>query len=136
MTTSNVELVIYLPAGTETTDRLAVALEQGDLRANLVCCRTIIRLARRLRHSGPEAGVYLVAAVDREELDRLSAIRALLWGARSILLLPDRDEDTVALGLDLRPRFIGYLDEDFNNVVHVLHRMLRAANGAEMIGAV
>jgi len=50
-----------------------------------------------------------------------------LWDTRIILILPDRDRETITNGLKLRPRFFTYADEDFGEVAAVLAKMLGVA---------
>jgi hypothetical protein len=42
---------------------------------------------------------------------------------RIILVLPDRDDETVAMGHRLRPRMVSYNDGDYLDVAAVLIRM-------------
>jgi hypothetical protein len=70
----------------------------------------------------PEAVVVLVA--DKEDLQRLLPFRFRLEQVFFILILPDAEEETIACGHQLRPRFIAYQDSDFNEIEAVLERLV------------
>ena len=65
----------------------------------------------------------ILAASDNDLLTILS-ISHLLYDVRFILVLPDREDPTVAIGHSLRPRFLSYTDSDFREVTAVLGKMI------------
>ena len=69
-------------------------------------------------------GICLLLANNREDLIDFLSIKDLLHENRIILILPDRQKETVDMGLQLYPRFLTYLEEDFDRVVSVLNKML------------
>jgi hypothetical protein len=69
--------------------------------------------------------IVILHAADRTDLDEILSIRQLLDDLRTILILPDRDHDTIAQGLTLRPRYLSFTDGDFGDVSAVLAKMLR-----------
>lgn len=71
----------------------------------------------------PDAIVILQAG-DRQELLRILSFRDLLQGVRVILLVPDREEETILLAHRLRPRFLGNSENDFSNTMSVVRKML------------
>ncbi|NVM57217.1 MAG: hypothetical protein HWN51_03755 [Desulfobacterales bacterium] len=68
--------------------------------------------------------IAVLLAASREELSDILSIRDLLTDIRVILVLPDRDDDTIAKGHTLRPRFFTYADSDFVEIAAVLSKML------------
>jgi hypothetical protein len=65
-------------------------------------------------------------AANKEDLLYLVANKELIWNLRVILILPDREEDTVTKGHLLRPRFLTYADGNFLDVATVLGKMLQS----------
>jgi hypothetical protein len=68
-------------------------------------------------------GVAVLFAATRQELLDLKSIWSLLQDMRTILILPDGEEKTVAVAHTMRPRFITRGDRDFRDVVAVLEKM-------------
>jgi len=68
--------------------------------------------------------IVLLQARDREELLRIVSLRDLLQGLRVILLIPDREVETISLAHRLRPRFLGNSESDFSDTVSVLQKMM------------
>ena len=52
------------------------------------------------------------------------SLRKLLSDLRLILILPDRDRDTVMSAHALRPRFLTYADGNLDDIAAVLRKML------------
>lgn len=95
-------------------------------------CRSIAALDSRLHK--PLGGLTIAAfhIHGGDELEGLIARRDLLADFRTILLLPDSEEDTTARGHLLRPRFVVYGDGDLADASVVLGKMLQGCrkNGA------
>jgi hypothetical protein len=85
----------------------------------------VYSLSRRLRQPRHNLAVAVLVAASRQELLELLSIRDLLDGIRIILVLPDRQDDTIAKGHRLYPRFLTFADSDFLDVAAVLSKMLR-----------
>ena len=65
-----------------------------------------------------------IVANSKEDLLNLLFIRNLLQDIRIILILPDREKDTIEKGHRLYPRFMSYLDGDLEEVAAVLNNVL------------
>lgn len=85
---------------------------------------TIGALTERLRQPREDVGIAVLLAATRETLSEIHAIKDLLEEILIIMVLPDREEDTVARGHALRPRFMTYIDSDFGEIAAVLSKML------------
>jgi hypothetical protein len=68
--------------------------------------------------------VAVLLAASRKDLADFLSIHYLLFDVRIILILPDREDDTVAWGHALQPRFLSYIDSDFTDVAAVLEKMV------------
>jgi hypothetical protein len=87
--------------------------------------RTIDGLSDRLRRPRYDLAVAVLLAASKQDLLDLLSIRDLLDDLRVILLLPNREKDTITKGHTLRPRFLTYADSDFLDVAAVLSKMVR-----------
>jgi len=86
--------------------------------------RSIEELAHGLHRLYDHDTIVLLRARDREELLRIVSLRDLLEGLRVILLLPDREEETISLAHRLRPRFLSNSESDFSDTMSVLQKMI------------
>jgi hypothetical protein len=87
---------------------------------NIEVYRNIESLSRRLRQPGADQGIAVLLVANKDDLLDILSIRDLLRNVRIILILPDKEEDTIAKGHMLRPRFLSYIDSDFADVFAVL----------------
>ena len=86
--------------------------------------RSIEDLANGLLQLLDPDAIVILQAGDRQELLRILSFRDLLQGVRVILLVPDREEETISLAHRLRPRFLGNSENDFSNTMSVVRKML------------
>jgi hypothetical protein len=118
------ELVLfYQSAGQTTGCHLESRLVHLSFIKELEVFRSIASLATRLQHPADDLTAIILAA-SREELQELQTIRRLLSKARVFLLVGDEEDETIALAHRLRPRFLGYLNDDYSEIFSVLVKML------------
>lgn len=86
--------------------------------------RTIKNLSQKLRQPKNDHDIAVLLANKKEDLQELVRIDHLLEDLRLILILADREADTIAKAHTLRPRFLTYVDSDFLDVAAVLSKML------------
>jgi hypothetical protein len=82
-------------------------------------------LIRSLRSRMVFQSVIVFQAADQNDFLFLESIRNLLFDARLILILPDREKDTIDKGLSLSPRYMTYSNGNYKDVVAVLEKMLK-----------
>ena len=125
-----VSILFYSSEKNRVGQELQGIIEEMVLGEDIEACRTILNLADRLRRPRGGLHVAVILAASREELFGLLSIRDLLRDLRMILVLPDREKETISLAHTLYPRFLAYADEDAWPVEAVLKNML-AVNGRE-----
>jgi hypothetical protein len=59
----------------------------------------------------------------REDILELIGVRHLFRHVPVVLVLPDTDEETIALAHRLRPRYLTYIDTHFVGLYPVLERL-------------
>jgi hypothetical protein len=120
-----IRLLLYTPVSEGVGEQLRRMIEKLVPKNNVEIYRSVESLSLRLRQPAddlPIAAVLLAAR--RGDLTELLSIRDLLRDIRIILVLPDRDEDTIAKGHTFRPRFVSYTDGNFMDVCFVLEKMI------------
>ena len=87
-------------------------------------CQTIDTFSQKLRQPQGYQSIAVLLASTQEELEDILIIKNLLDDSRIILILPDRDKETISKGHTLFPRLLAYVDGDFRWVTAVLKKML------------
>jgi hypothetical protein len=125
---SDQQVLVYVPLKNKTPAMAGFEEEMENLKVaeNVEICQTIASLSRRLRRFEDRPGVVVLLAPGKGDLSELLAIRSLFRGLRLILLLPDREPETISKGHTLMPRFLAYCDGNFGDVAAVLKKMLKA----------
>ncbi|HBH86285.1 MAG TPA: hypothetical protein DDY17_01605 [Syntrophaceae bacterium] len=87
--------------------------------------RTFDSLSNRLLRplEGLSVAVLLVSSM--EDLSNILTLCNVLWDMRLILILPDRNHETIMKGHQLRPRFLTHADCNPTEVAEVLCNMLK-----------
>lgn len=119
------KLLLYLNETNGYTDRFRAAIDGLAADRVLEVCPDIASLARRLRKRRGDLTVVVLYASTREELTDIIALADWLIDLRILIVLPDRERDTISQGLTLRPRFFSFTDTDFADVSDVLGKMLK-----------
>ena len=123
------EVFFYAKTKEGAGKRLQKIIEMLVPKSKTVIFRTTNGLSRRLRRPKPanDLTVGVLLATSRRDLQDILSIRELLGDVRIIMILPDREGETIAKGHSLRPRFITYADSDFEDISAVLKKMLENA---------
>jgi hypothetical protein len=107
-------------SGEQLLRLIAASIPEGQLEV----CRTIESLSRRLKQPLAELDIAVLQAASREELKEIFSFRHLFGDMRIILIVPNREVETIAMAHQLRPRFLSYTDGDLTVIVEVLRKML------------
>ncbi|HPL62403.1 MAG TPA: hypothetical protein PK587_01430 [Syntrophales bacterium] len=94
-------------------------------------CRSINSLALRLRQPLTDPSVAVLLTSTPNELIEIMPYRELLKDFRIVLILPDRNPATVAMGHLLRPRFVSHIDGEYLDIAAVLIKMIGKLNNTE-----
>jgi hypothetical protein len=87
-------------------------------------CSAMGSLVSRIMNPSRGHVVAVLIAGSRGEFEEIQLMKWLLYDICTVLILPDRDADTIAAGYELHPRFMGCLDDDADEIVAVLCKML------------
>jgi hypothetical protein len=117
------KIIFFLSVTNEQGERLERVIDLFFSKRRIEKYRDLEALGKKLHEPYNYMDVVLLSPASKEELLRLLALQDLLLGMRIILVLPDRDEETVAMGHRLRPRMVSYNDSDYLDVAAVLTRM-------------
>ena len=118
-------LLLYARSDQKASQWLHGRIEAMVSREAREDCRDLDSLRRRLCRPRDGLSIAILVAATGEELLGILAMRDLLDDLRIILVLPDRSKETIAAGHQMAPRFLSYVDSDFEEVEAVLERMLQ-----------
>ena len=117
-------VLFYIPETSEVSERIYEVVEMIASKATTEIFTSIDDLSRRLRQPANCISIATLLVCNREDLFELTSIRDLLSELPVILILPDREKNTTAMGHIPKPRFFTYADSDFMEVGTVLMKML------------
>ena len=120
------ELMIYASPLNAAGQLLLKTLCPPEKSLRLDICPSLAALEARLRKPIGRIRIGILLPANRRELAALNRLRHLLRDMRLILILPNTQPQTVSEGHALRPRFIGYIDDDPQDVAAVVHKMTAA----------
>ena len=127
------ELHVYLTGGKKERHWFEKSFELLGVDDHSEVHRSPAGLKRALSRPSSEEKIVILEASTHADLVKISELHHLLETASLIVLLPDRNPETVALGLSLRPRFLSYADKAGEDVLAVLERVVtnaRRSSGA------
>lgn len=87
-------------------------------------CNALDVLEKRLRRPRRDLKILLLCVFDAIEMAKLAELRYLLMDLRLLLVLPSRDDTTVAWAHQFGPRFIAYADTGVDQISAVLEKMI------------
>ena len=125
-------LLMY-SSGTNSGNSLQELMESAFPQEKLEVCRSTGELVLRLRQWINGIAVVVLFIKNQKELQDLLAFHDLLTDFRLILILPDRNKDTIKRAHGLRPRFLTFSDGNMNDVTAVLQRMLLGSGVREIM---
>lgn len=104
----------------EKLEKLIQVQASGTL---LESCDSIEHFSQILRQPLNNVSVVILLVESRGELIEFNSMSTLFDNSRVILVLPDRDKDTLSLGVELKPSFVSYVDSDLNDIASVLRQI-------------
>jgi hypothetical protein len=117
------KIILYLPWTDGIGKRLFGMIEKLVVADEIEIFRTVDSLARRLKQPVFDLKITVLLTTTRQELSEILLIKDLFQDIRIILILPDGDSETLSMGHTLYPRFISYIDSDFEDVAVALSKM-------------
>jgi hypothetical protein len=117
-------LLVYTTASRWTVERLEASLAPFVPDGALKIHRSIGDFSHKLRQPKDDMTIAVLLLARPEDLLDVLAIRHLFGGIRLILVLPDTEEDTIAMAHRLRPRYLTYIDGNFLGLSSVVNKMV------------
>lgn len=121
------EVALFIPSRNEAEKRLMATLEGMVPGVSMKTYRNPDSLRRRLIPGGSGVVTVVILAATKQDLLSVVPLREILLRFRLIMVLPDSDDLTLAMGWGMWPRFVSYADGDFKDVAGVLNKIVGTA---------
>jgi len=123
------QLLFYARKNDKNENRLDAAIRSAAQGESIERFVKLEDFRERLRSIVEPDSIMVLAAVDRKELLKMQAFRDMLTEIFIILVLPDRNENTIRLAHLLRPRFLSQTNDDFADLGQIIAKMIRTPHG-------
>ena len=120
-------LLLYTSGIDEASKRLLKMATNFPNKGIAEIFHSLENLTGRLNQPKNNHTVVVLHVATEKELSHVLSIYDFLQDIKLILILPDREEPTVAKGHKLHPRFLSYADSDFSDIGAVLNKMFENA---------
>jgi hypothetical protein len=118
------KVVLYIPTEIVFGEQVMEMIKTIESVEQTEIYRTIDNLPPRLRQLDNAPSIAVLIAFTRKELSSLLSIRNLLSDIPTILVIPDREKETIAIGHTFFPRLLSFADRGFEDVIAVLRKIL------------
>ena len=126
-------LIFYEKASGGIAEQLKRMMKPLIGKDEIKVYHTISILSKRLARPVDGRVVMVLVAADRNDLLDIYAIRELFGIIRIIIILPDREDESVRMGHQLQPRFLTYMNEELSEVYSVLRKMLKLSGPKQKV---
>ena len=118
------KLIFYEKNGNDVADKLIGMMRPPIEENKIQIYRTINELSLELSQLSKVSFIIVMIPKDREDLVNIQGLQESLRDIRSIVILPDGEDETIKLGHQLEPRFLTFIDANLSEVSRVLRKML------------
>jgi hypothetical protein len=134
MLSRNMRTMNYLFAPESVAERQTIFRELGEAigpDSRLEMFPDIAGFSARLRRfNNPE--IIVMLAVGKKDMPKILALCDLIRDAAIIIMLSDQEKDTVTAAIRLRPKFIGAMNGDMENIVPIVEKLIRIKIAREL----
>ncbi|HEX2965883.1 MAG TPA: hypothetical protein VHO84_08860 [Syntrophorhabdaceae bacterium] len=129
-------IIVYAREDDRLGDRFKKMLPIFSREEDVKLCGLVSELSAKLHV--PQAGIDIAVLFpsDKDDLQNIINLRSLFENIRIILVLPDRDSETIRMGHVLHPRHLGFKDDLVSDMVFVLIKMIEVNNAYKMAAEV
>jgi len=126
-----VNLIVYKKTKDSAEGQLQVLFESLVSKQNIDIYHSLVPLKQKILRTSYAEGIVILIAEKRDDLSELVPILELFRKLRIILVLPDREPETIQIGYRLEPRFMSFIDRGHSEIKAVLQKMLGGGNSME-----
>lgn len=120
--------VVLFAKNPDTLETIQSAVAESMPDAKIEMYGTVGTFGEGLRKLAYDCTITVIVASGKDELREISSLQEFLWGLRTIVVIPDGDDEMISLAHGLRPRFVSSYGDGFVKVIAVLSKMLEDHN--------
>jgi hypothetical protein len=117
------ELLLYAPVPQDVRERVVSTLEPVLPEDSMRVCSTINNLYESLKAPRQDLRIAVLVLANRRDLQRLRSVRPMFHDIRILLVLPDTEEETIAMAHRFQPRYLTFVDKNIPALATVVERM-------------
>ena len=125
----SVPVLLYARTDAPSGTRLKQFLVTGLSGVEVETYETLEDLSRRFSQPLQDPSVVILLFTDGDELVETLPIRHRFQDVSLVLIVPNRDPETIARAHQLRPRFLTDLQNDLTAITAVVEKMLKMKAG-------
>ena len=118
-------LIFYEKVSDGIAEQLKGMMKTSIAEDKMEVYHTITILSKRLSKPIDGRVIMVLIAANRNDLLDIFSIRELFGMIRIIIILPNREDESVRMAHQLQPRFLTYMDGELSEVYSVLRKMLK-----------
>jgi hypothetical protein len=126
-------LIMYSSTATQSSDLLQEIVQEATPHCSNKTCSSLEELLNTLRWPRNDKDVVLVLAPNKADLEHMCCLRQLFSDVRILLILPDRQPDTITSAHSLFPRFLTYADGNLLSLKAVLTKLSLQNQGGQSV---
>lgn len=117
------QIIIFARQDSESSKKLPLIVKNNIRSEDFELCTSLKDFFKRFRAPNNYSTVLLLIE-NHSDFDELFNVRDFFEGLRVFLILPDREEITISRGNMLFPRFVTYIDSDFDELSAIFRNVL------------
>jgi hypothetical protein len=117
------QLLFYSSKDDQNGKRLEAAVNKAIPKSQIELFKKLDDFGKRLRTPIEPDSIAVLSASNREELQQMQLLRGLLTEMYVVLVIPDRNKNTIELAHLFLPRFLSQKNDSFLDLSKVLNKM-------------
>lgn|GEM_PF-2144636 len=117
-------IIFYCAGKNGYYDNLSLLIKRCPQRKRIEIYSDIEALSHKIKQSYRDKTVAVICAETFEDLIDIYLIKHLFYGIAFILILPDNEKDTLAMGSLLRPLFTFSINSNISDIYAALQRLI------------
>lgn len=123
------DIIYFSAAFSKEDEKLLHIVRKLSSKQNILICRTVEDLTSVLKGPHEDEILVILYAHSKDLLLDVFSFRKILLEHKLILIIPDREQETISLAHRFHPRYLTYVDSDFRVLEQVLKKIIQ--NGSE-----
>jgi hypothetical protein len=128
-------MFLYMPRPAGKGDELLSAVGPLVSPGCLEVFPDLQSFGERIRQPKDPFSIALIWNPTQDNLREIGRMRDFLARARTLLVLPDQERETIALAHKIFPTYISYIDDGISEIVAVLKQLIKARRNGSCSGA-